>query len=165
MFWNHWGISKNCWMGVYLISPKFYVDVPAKPQKFDFLFTNFSLNYSPISIHVLPNFAQIWVPLTIICSKYTQIFYLGSFVSDENPLIDCYTKFCEKASQKSCRHVYLYHVNVRTPCPLSIYSFEYIFWWIQIWSQKKIEFLKKKLEKLKKLWLVVCLQHQHRVGY
>ena len=30
--------------------PKSYVDVPAEPPKFDFLFTNFSPKYPPISI-------------------------------------------------------------------------------------------------------------------
>ena len=31
-------------------SPKSYVDVPAKPRKSDFLYTNFSPNYPPINI-------------------------------------------------------------------------------------------------------------------
>ena len=31
-----------------LLSPKSYVDVPAEPRKFDFLYTNFSPNYPPI---------------------------------------------------------------------------------------------------------------------
>ena len=33
-----------------LLSAKSYVDVPAEPLKFDFLYTNFLPNYSPISI-------------------------------------------------------------------------------------------------------------------
>ena len=33
-----------------LLSPKSYVDVPAEPWKFDFLYTNFLPNYPPISI-------------------------------------------------------------------------------------------------------------------
>ena len=33
-----------------LLSPKSYVDVPAEPRKSDFLYTNFSPNYPPISI-------------------------------------------------------------------------------------------------------------------
>ena len=42
-------------------SPKSYVDVPTKPRKSDFLCTNFSPNYPPITIFYrkAPNFAQI----------------------------------------------------------------------------------------------------------
>ena len=33
-----------------LLSPKTYVDVPAEPQKSDYLYTNFLPNFPPISI-------------------------------------------------------------------------------------------------------------------
>ena len=36
-----------------VLSPKLYVDVPATPGKFDFLYTNFSHNYPPISVPFL----------------------------------------------------------------------------------------------------------------
>ena len=60
-----------------LLSPKSYVDVPAGPRKSDYLYTNFLLNFPPISIPfskekhpIWPN----WVLFTIICPKYTQIY-------------------------------------------------------------------------------------------
>ena len=54
--------------------------VPVEPRKFDFLYTNYSPNYT-VPTH------QYSLPFSIICSKYTQFFNLGSFVSDENPTI------------------------------------------------------------------------------
>ena len=71
--------------------PKSYMDVPAGPRKSDFFYTNFLLNFSPISIFSIPIFCSIfhpsvyhfqkkstqfflpnWVLSTLICPKYTQ---------------------------------------------------------------------------------------------
>ena len=95
--------------------PKSYMDVHAKPQKFDFLYSNFLPNYPPISIPFLIEKHPIcpnWVLFTIICSKYTQFLNLGSFVSDENPPI-AIPNFV-KSTPKG-RHKYIYQVSVRTP--------------------------------------------------
>ena len=50
-----------------LLLPKSYMDVPAEPRKFDFLYTNFSPNYPPISIpftiekhQILPKFGAFY---------------------------------------------------------------------------------------------------------
>ena len=58
--------------------------VPASPRKFDFPFTNFSLNI-PIHQHTIfdrkaPRFCTNWVLFTIICSKYTQFLWAPSSV-------------------------------------------------------------------------------------
>ena len=52
-----------------LLSPKSYVDVPAEPQKSDFLYTNVSLNYPLISI-----------PFSI--EKHPILPKLGAFYND-----------------------------------------------------------------------------------
>ena len=60
-----------------VLSPKLYVDVPARPQKFDFLYTNFSHNYPPIDISLSKEKHPLLLKLgafTIICSKYTHQF-------------------------------------------------------------------------------------------
>ena len=49
-----------------VLSPKFYVDVPAGPQKFDFLYTKFSHNYPLMSIPFLKG-------------KHTILIKLGAF--------------------------------------------------------------------------------------
>ena len=77
-----------CHAGGGVLLLKSYVDVLAKRQKFDFLCTNFSLKYPFISIPFFDRkstqFCPSWVQFTIICSKLTQFFNFGCFVSDEN---------------------------------------------------------------------------------
>ena len=46
-----------------------------------------------------------WVFFTIICSKYTQFFNLGSFVSDENPRI-AKPNFTKKTNTSKGKHKY-----------------------------------------------------------
>ena len=75
------------------------LDVPAKPQKFDFLYTNFSPNYPPISIPfsiekhpILPKLGAFYNNLF----KIHPIFEFGLLHRWWKPT-DRYTKFCENA--------------------------------------------------------------------
>ena len=105
----------------WVLSPKLYVDVPAGPWKFGFLHINFLHNYPPISIP----FSK---------EKHPILFKLGAFYHNLlqiHPIyviwihlwwkpIDRCTKFRKKKKKKSIpkgRHIYVYHVNVRTPSP------------------------------------------------
>ena len=93
-----------------------YLDVPAKLRKFDFPLTNFSPNYPPINIPFLfekPQFCPNWVLFAMIASKYTQFFFnLGSlFLMETHQSL---FQILQKSTVKG-RHIYLYHVNVRTP--------------------------------------------------
>ena len=103
----------------WVLSPKLYEDVPAGPWKFDFLYTNFSHNYPPISIP----FSKEKHPILFK-------FKLGAFCHNLlkiHPIyviwvhfwwkpIDRYTKFRKKKNIPKGRHRYvLYHVNVRPP--------------------------------------------------
>ena len=62
-------------MGGGLLSLKSYVDVPARPRKSDYLYTNILPNFLPMSIPFLKEKHPIFDKLgafTIICPKYTQ---------------------------------------------------------------------------------------------
>ena len=93
-----------------LLSPlKSYVDVPAGPRKSDFLYTNFLPNFPPINTPILKEKHPILTKLGAFCNnlpKIHQICNLGSFVSDETPPPDRYTKFREKAPQKAGTYTY-----------------------------------------------------------
>ena len=67
-----------------VLSPKSYVDVPAKLRKSYFLYTNFLPNYPPINIPFLT---------------------LGSFVSDENPPI-AIQNFAKKRPERQAHNAY-----------------------------------------------------------
>ena len=47
-----------------VLSPKLYVDVPAAPGKFVYLYTNFSHSYPPISIPFAEGNHPIWLKLS-----------------------------------------------------------------------------------------------------
>ena len=75
------------------------LDMPAKPQKFNFLYTNFSPNYPPISIPfsiekhpILPKLGAFYNNLF----KIHPIFEFGLLHRWWKPT-DRYTKFCENA--------------------------------------------------------------------
>ena len=57
-------------------------------------------------------FASNWVLFTTIIPNIPNLCNLGSFVSDENPPI-AIPNFAKSAPKG--RHIYVYHVNVRTP--------------------------------------------------
>ena len=95
-------------MGGGLLSPQSFVDVPAEPRKFEFLYINFLPNYPPISI-----------PFSI--EKHPILPKLGAFYNNllkTHPIIefgllrlwrkptDLYTK-SRKTTPKG-RHLYVY---------------------------------------------------------
>ena len=98
--------SLHFFIVVRLLLPKsYYMDVPAEPWKFEFLYINFSSNCPPFSIPFLiqnyPILPKLGA-LTIICSKYTQFLNFGSFISVENLQITIpnFAKYKTKQKQK-----------------------------------------------------------------
>ena len=101
-----------------VLSPKSYVDVPAGPRKSDYLYINFLPNFPPISIP----FSKEKHPILII---------LGAFYNNLPKIHPIYVIWAPSSlmktprslyqiSRKSApkgRHIYVYHVNVRTPPP------------------------------------------------
>ena len=86
-----------------VLSPKSYVDLPAEPRKSDFLYTNFSPNYPPISIPfskekhpILPKLGAFYNNLL----KIHPIFEFGLLRLCWKPT-HRYTKFHKKAPQKA----------------------------------------------------------------
>ena len=59
-------------------------------------------------------FCSNWVLFAIIAQNTPNLCNLGSFISNENPQIDPYTKILRNSIPEG-RHIYVYHVNVRTP--------------------------------------------------
>ena len=104
------------------------MDVPARPRKSDYLYTNFLPNFPPISIPFSKEKHPIWIKLGAFYKKFAQntpnLCNLGSFVSDENPPI-AIPNFAKKRPKRQA-HI-LYHVNVRTPrvLPCHFRSFHY----------------------------------------
>ena len=103
-----------------LLSPKSYVDVPARPRKSDFLYTNYLPNFPPRLKEKHPILTKlgafynnlpkihpiyvIWAPLSLM--KTSQSLY----------------QILQKSAPKG-RHIYIYRVNVRTPPRPSVVDF------------------------------------------
>ena len=99
-----------------LFSPKSYVDVLARRQKSDFLYTNFLPKFPPISIpfSFRKKITQFWpnlVLFTIDCPKYTKLGPLRLWWKHPNR----YSKFREKAHQKA--GTYKYTMSMWEPPP------------------------------------------------
>ena len=101
-----------------LLSPKSYVDVPAGPQKSDYLYTNFLPNFPPINIPLSKEKHPILTKLGAFYNIWPKIhptfLNLGCVISDENPPPRSLYQILGKSAPKG-RHIYVYHVNVRTP--------------------------------------------------
>ena len=69
-----------------LLSPKSYVDVPAGPRNFDFHYTNFLPNYTPISIPILLEKHLIWPKLGAFSPAY-QLSKFPGFIFKPNRLV------------------------------------------------------------------------------
>ena len=101
-----------------VLSPKSYVDVPAGPRKSDYLYTLYFLpNFPPISIPFLEEKHPIWIKLgafyNAICIKIHPIYVIwapSSLMKTPRSLYQISPKGAPKG-----RHIYVYHVNVRTP--------------------------------------------------
>ena len=101
-----------------LLSPKSYVDVPAGPRKSDYLYTNFLPNFPPINIPFSKEKHPILTKLDAfynIWPKIHPIFWIwaASSLMKPPPPPSLY-QILRKGSPKG-RHIYVYHVNVRTP--------------------------------------------------
>ena len=104
------------WWGVGLLSPKPYVDVPAGPRKSDFLNTNFLSNFPPISIPFSKEMHPILTKLGAFYNNLPKIHPIyviwapSSLMKTPRSIYLISRKSAPKGS-----HIYVYHVNVRTP--------------------------------------------------
>ena len=91
-----------------LLSPKPYVDVPARRWKSDFLYTNFLPNFPPISVPFLKEKHPILNTLGAFYNNLPLIhpIYVIWAPSSLMKPPDRYTKFCEKAPQKAGTYTY-----------------------------------------------------------
>ena len=101
-----------------VLSPKSYVDVPAGPRKSDYLYTNFLPNFPPISIQFLKEKHPILIKLGAFYNNLPKIHPIyviwapSSLMKTPRSLYQISRKSAPKG-----RHIYVYHVNVRTPPP------------------------------------------------
>ena len=112
-----------------VLSTKLYVDVPAGPRKSDYLYTNVLPNFPPISIPFLKEKHPIWIKLGAFYNNLPKIHPIyviwapSSLMKTPRSLYQISRKSAPKG-----RHIYVFHVNVRTPpgievkIPLSITS-------------------------------------------
>ena len=101
-----------------VLSPKSYVDVPAGPRKSDYLYTNFLPNFPPISIPFSKEKHPIWIKLGAFYNNLPKIHPIYVIWAPSSLMKTPRSLY--QISQKSApkgRHIYVYHVNVRTPPP------------------------------------------------
>ena len=99
-----------------VLSPKSYVDVPAGPRKSDYLYTNFLPNFPPISIPFSKKKHPIWIKLGAFYNNFHKIhpiYVIWAPLSLMKTPRSLY-QISRKSAPKG-RHIYVYHVNVRTP--------------------------------------------------
>ena len=97
-----------------------YVDVPAGPQKSDFLYTNFLSNLPPSVYHFQKKSTQFcpnWALFTIICQS--SLCSLGSIISDENPPI-AIPNFAKKHPKRQA--------HMRIPCQCENHPQDFSSW-------------------------------------
>ena len=115
---QHWTSSpfNLSWKPGGVLSPKSYVDVPAGPRKSDYLYTNFLPNFPPISIPFSEEKHPIWIKLGAFYNNLPKIHPIyviwapSSLMKTPRSLYQISRKGAPKG-----RHIYVYHVNVRTP--------------------------------------------------
>ena len=101
-----------------VLSPKSYGDVPAGPRKSDYLYTNFLPNFPPISIPFSKEKHPILIKLGAFYNNLPKIHPIyviwapSSLMKTPRSLYQISRKSAPKG-----RHIYVYHVNVRTPPP------------------------------------------------
>ena len=97
---------------------KSYVDVLVGPRKSDYIYTNFLPNFLPINIPFSEEKHPIFTKLGAFYNfwpKKHPIYVIWAPPSlDENPRT--LYQILQKSAPKG-RHIYVYHVNVRTPSP------------------------------------------------
>ena len=99
-----------------VLSPKSHVDVPAGPRKSDYLYTNFLPNFPPISIPFLKEKHPIWIKLGAFYNNLPKIhpIYVIWAPSSLMKTPGLLYQILRKSAPKG-RHIYVNHVNVRTP--------------------------------------------------
>ena len=101
-----------------VLSPKLYVDVPAGPRKSDYLYTNFLPNFPPISIPFSKEKHPIWIKLGAFYNNLPKIHPIYVIWAPSSLMKTPWSLY--QISRKGAprgRHIYVYHVNVRTPPP------------------------------------------------
>ena len=99
-----------------VLSPKSYVDVPAGPRKSDYIYTNFLPNFPPISIPFSKEKHPIWIKLGAFYNNLPEIHPIYVIWAPSSLMKTPRSLY--QISRKSApqgRHIYVYHVNVRTP--------------------------------------------------
>ena len=92
------------------------MDVPAGPRKSDYLYTNFLPNFPLISIPFSEEKHPIWIKLGAFYNNLPKIHPIyviwapSSLMKTPRSLYQISRKGAPKG-----RHIYVYHVNVRTP--------------------------------------------------
>ena len=101
-----------------VLSQKSYVDVPAGHRESDYLYTNFLSNFPPISIPFSKAQHPILIKLGAFYNNLPKIhpIYVIWAPSSLKKTPPSLYQFSRKSVPKG-RHIYVYHVNVRTPPP------------------------------------------------
>ena len=100
------------------LSPKSYVDVPAGPQKSDYLYTNFWPNFPPISIPFLKEKHPILIKLGAFYNNLPKIHPIyviwapSSLMKTPRSLYQISRKSAPKG-----RHIYTYTMSMWEPPP------------------------------------------------
>ena len=104
-----------------VLSPKSYMDVPAGPRKSDYLYTNFLPNFPPISIPFSKEKHPIWIKLGAFYNNLPKIHPIYVIWAPSS-LMKTPRSLCQilRKSAPKGRHIYVYHVNVRTPPPRAL---------------------------------------------
>ena len=101
-----------------VLSPKSYVDVPAGPQKSDYLYTNFWPNFPPISIPFLKEKHPILIKLGAFYNNLPKIHPIyviwapSSLMKTPRSLYQISRKSAPKG-----RHIYTYTMSMWEPPP------------------------------------------------
>ena len=92
------------------------MDVPAGPRKSDYLYTNFFAKFPPISIPFSKEKHPIWIKLGAFYNNLPKIhpIYVIWAPSSLMKTPRSVYQISRKGAPKG-RHIYVYHVNVRTP--------------------------------------------------
>ena len=104
-----------------LLSPKSYVDVPDRPWKSDFLYTNFLPNFPPISLPFSKEKHPILTKLSAFYNNLPKkhpiyVIWAHIWLWSKPPI--AIPNFAKKRPKRQAHiQLYVYHVNVINPSP------------------------------------------------
>ena len=118
-----------------VLSPKSYVDVPAEPRKSDYLYTKFLPNFPPISIPFSKEKHPILIKLGAFYNNLPKIHPIYVIWAPSTSSLMKTPRSLYQISRKSApkgRHIYVYHVNVRTPPPGTLHLINTLYS-VELW--------------------------------